>query len=85
MGLSYETLRSNGSYTFTLPQGIKDEIGYDIDPQTVDLSLQDNAWKASLGLSAYIGSVHAFASMGIAKHLIFSAGFGYRFDSHPED
>jgi hypothetical protein len=81
VGLSYETLNSDGSYTFTLPQGIKEEIGYDIDPQKVDLALSDQALKGTLGVSAYVGPLQIFGSMGIAKHLIFSAGIGYRFNT----
>ena len=79
LGVSFETLSSTGSYTFTLPQSIKDEIGYDIDPQTVPVSLSDNALKATLGCTVHLGPMQIFASTGIAKHLIFSGGLAYRF------
>ncbi len=78
-GFSFETLNSEGSYTFTLPQNIKDEIGYDINPQTVPVTLSDNAVKGTLGVTAYLGPMQVFASAGIAKHMIFSGGLGYRF------
>ncbi len=79
VGLSFESLSSEGSYTFTLPQNIKDEIGYDIDPQTVPVSLSDNAMKATIGVTAHLGPMQVFASTGIAKHMIFSGGIAYRF------
>ncbi|MCB2203920.1 hypothetical protein KQI65_04170 [bacterium] len=79
VGISYETLNSEGSYTFTLPQNIKDEIGYDIDPQTVPVSLSDDAVKATIGVTGHLGPMQLFASTGIAKHLIFSGGIAYRF------
>jgi hypothetical protein len=78
IGLSFETLSSEGSYTFTLPQNIKDEIGYDIDPQTVPVTLSDNAVKGTLGVTAHFGPMQVFAGMGIAKHLIFSGGLAWR-------
>ncbi len=81
VGVSYESLSSEGSYTFTLPQNIKEEIGYDISPQTVPVTLDDSALKATLGTTAHIGPVQAFVSMGIAKHLIFSGGFAWRWNS----
>jgi hypothetical protein len=80
MGISYETLSSEGSYTFTLPQNIKDEIGYDIDPQTVPVTLSDDALKATFGITAHIGPLQIFASSGLTKHLIFSGGLAYRFE-----
>ncbi|MBN1448318.1 MAG: hypothetical protein JXA28_10345 [Bacteroidetes bacterium] len=79
VGISFEMLNSDGSYTFTLPQNIKDEIGYDIDPQTVPVTLSDNAFKGTLGVTAHLGPLQAFVSTGIAKHLIFSGGIAYRF------
>ncbi len=79
VGVSFESLSSEGSYTFTLPQNIKDEIGYDIDPQTVPVALSDNAFKATLGVTAHVGPLKVFVSTGIAKHMIFSGGLGYRF------
>jgi hypothetical protein len=79
VGVSFESLSSEGSYTFTLPQNIKDEIGYDIDPQTVPVSLSDNAFKATVGFTAHLGPMQLFASTGITKHLIFSGGLAYRF------
>ncbi|NOY06593.1 MAG: hypothetical protein GXO82_08200 [Chlorobi bacterium] len=79
-GISYETLDSDASYTFTLPQSIKDEIGYDIDPQTVPVSLSDQAIKATLGFTAHVGPLMAFVSAGFAKHMIYSGGIGYRFE-----
>ncbi len=81
VGFSFETLSSEGSYTFTLPANIKEEIGYDIDPQTVPVSLSDQAIKGTLGATAHIGPMQAFVSMGIAKHLIFSGGIAYRWNS----
>ncbi len=79
-GFSFESLASEGSYTFTLPANIKEEIGYDIDPQTVPVSLEDNAVKLTLGVTGYAGPLQIFASTGIAKHLIFSGGIAYRFE-----
>ncbi|MCZ7558609.1 MAG: hypothetical protein M5R41_19655 [Bacteroidia bacterium] len=81
VGFSFETLSSEGSYTFTLPANIKEEIGYDIDPQTVPVSLSDQAIKGTLGITAHLGPMQAFAGMGIAKHLIFSGGIAWRWDS----
>jgi len=80
MGISFETLNSSGSYTFTLPMHIKEEIGYDIDPQTVPVTLSDQALKLTLGVTAHIGPVQVFMGTGIAKHLIFSGGFAWRWD-----
>ena len=80
-GFSFESLSSEGSYTFTLPANIKEEIGYDIDPQTAPVSLEDNAVKLTLGLTAHLGPVQLFAGTGIAKHLIFSGGLAWRFDT----
>lgn len=80
-GFSFESLSSEGSYTFTLPANIKEEIGYDIDPQTAPVSLEDNAVKLSLGVTAHLGPAQLFASAGIAKHLIFSGGLAWRFDT----
>jgi len=80
VGVSYETLNSDGSYTFTLPQNIKDEIGYDIDPQTVPVTLSDDALKATFGITAHVGPLQFFASTGLTKHLIFSGGLVYRFE-----
>jgi hypothetical protein len=79
-GFSYESLSSEGSYTFTLPANVKEEIGYDIDPQTVPVSLEDNAVKLTIGVTGYAGPLQIFASTGIAKHLIFSGGIAYRFE-----
>lgn len=79
-GFSFETLNSDGSYTFTLPQNIKDEIGYDINPQTVPVTLSDSAVKGTVGVTAHLGPMQIFASAGIAKHLIFSGGLAYRFN-----
>ncbi|MBE0643671.1 MAG: hypothetical protein IH600_06290 [Bacteroidetes bacterium] len=78
-GFSYESLSSEGSYTFTLPANIREEIGYDIDPQTVPVSLEDSAVKLTLGVTGYLGPLQIFAGTGIAKHLIFSGGIAYRF------
>ncbi len=78
-GFSFETLSSEGSYTFTLPANIREEIGYDIDPQTVPVSLEDSAVKLTLGVTGYLGPMQIFAGTGIAKHLIFSGGIAYRF------
>ena len=80
IGVSFERLNSDGSYTFTLPQDVKDQIGYDISPQRVPVTLSDNAFKGTVGVTAWYQSFYAFASTGIAKHLIFSAGAGYSFD-----
>lgn len=80
IGVSYESLESEGSYTFTLPQNIKDEIGYDIDPQTVPVTLSDSAVKATFGLTAHVGPLQLFASAGLTKHLIFSGGLSFRFE-----
>jgi hypothetical protein len=81
VGFSFETLSSEGSYTFTLPANIKEEIGYDIDPQTVPVSLSDHAIKGTIGATAHIGPMQVFAGMGIAKHLIFSGGIAWRWNS----
>lgn len=78
-GFSFESLSSEGSYTFTLPANIREEIGYDIDPQTVPVSLDDSAVKLTIGVTGYAGPLQIFASTGIAKHLIFSGGIAYRF------
>jgi hypothetical protein len=83
IGVSYESLRSTGSYTFTLPANIKQQIGYDIDPQTVPVTLSDDAVKATLGVTAHVFQFYAFASFGVSKHLIYSGGVGYRFDAYP--
>ncbi|MBR9975389.1 MAG: hypothetical protein KFF77_07390 [Bacteroidetes bacterium] len=80
-GFSFESLSSEGSYTFTLPANIKEEIGYDIDPQTAPVSLDDNAVKLTLGVTAHLGRAQIFAGAGIAKHLIFSGGLAWRFDT----
>lgn len=80
-GFSFESLSSEGSYTFTLPANIKEEIGYDIDPQTAPVSLEDNAVKLTLGVTAHLGPAQIFAGAGIAKHLIFSGGLAWRFDT----
>jgi hypothetical protein len=82
-GVSFESLRSTGSYTFTLPANMKQEIGYDIDPQTVPVTLSDDAVKATLGVTAHVLQFYAFASFGVSKHLIYSGGIGYRFDRSP--
>jgi hypothetical protein len=79
-GFSFESLSSEGSYTFTLPANVKEEIGYDIDPQTVPVVLEDSAVKLTLGVTGYAGPMQIFAGMGIAKHLIFSGGIAYRFE-----
>lgn len=78
-GFSFESLSSEGSYTFTLPANIKEEIGYDIDPQKAPVSLEDSAIKLTLGLTGYAGPLQIFAGVGIAKHMIFSGGIAYRF------
>lgn len=80
-GFSFESLASEGSYTFTLPANIKEEIGYDIDPQKAPVSLDDTAVKLTLGVTGYAGPLQIFAGAGIAKHMIFSGGIAYRFDS----
>lgn len=79
MGLSFESLSSKGSYTFTLPANIREEIGYDIDPQTVPVELSDNAVKLTIGVTGHIGPMQIFLGTGITKHLIFSGGIAYRF------
>ncbi len=80
IGFSFESLSSEGSYTFTLPANIKEEIGYDIDPQTVPVSLEDEAIKGTIGVTGHVGSAQIFAGMGIAKHLIFSGGVAWRWN-----
>ncbi|MDX9758171.1 MAG: hypothetical protein RBU27_03330 [Bacteroidota bacterium] len=80
-GFSYEQLSSEGSYTFTLPQNIREEIGYDIDPQKAPVSLEDSAVKLTLGVTGYAGPMQIFAGIGIAKHMVFSGGIAYRFHS----
>jgi hypothetical protein len=79
-GLSVEHLRSSGSYTFTLPKNIVDQIGYDISPQKALIHLDDTAIKLTLGVTAHLGPVQAFASAGISKHFILGAGLSYGFD-----
>ena len=79
-GISYENLFSTGTYVFTLPQTIKDQIGYDIDPQTAHISLSDHAFKGTIGATAVIGPVDVFVSTGISKHVILGGGVSYRLD-----
>lgn len=77
VGLSFEHLSSKGSYTFTLPKNVTDQIGYDIDPQTARISLEDNAVKATVGVSAMWNNASAFVSAGFSKHVIVHAGLSY--------
>ncbi|MBL0174547.1 MAG: hypothetical protein IPP94_04640 [Ignavibacteria bacterium] len=79
VGISYENLYSNGTYKFTLPANIKEQIGYDIDPQTAAISLDDHAFKGTIGVAAIIGPVDVFLSAGISKHFIIGGGVSYAF------
>ncbi len=74
IGLSYEHLSSTGSYTFTLPKSVVDQIGYDISPQVAHIALSDNAVKLTLGVTGHLGPVEAFISAGISKQFILGAG-----------
>ncbi|MBI5646983.1 MAG: hypothetical protein HY962_08610 [Ignavibacteriae bacterium] len=78
-GISIEYLSSSGTYTFTLPQTIKDQIGYDIDPQRASISLDDLTVKGTLGVAALFGPVDVFLSAGLSKHVIFGGGAAYHF------
>jgi hypothetical protein len=81
VGVSFEYLHSSGTYTFTLPANIVDQIGYDIDPQTAHISLYDRAYKLTLGTLYHIGIVDAFVSAGISKHFILGGGAAINFDA----
>ncbi len=83
IGVSYEHLESKGSYTFTLPKNVVDQIGYDIDPQVARISLSDDAIKLTVGATAHLGPVQVFVNAGIAKQFILGAGVGYGIDLLP--
>jgi hypothetical protein len=80
MGLSLEYLTSTGSYTFTLPKKVVDQIHYDIAPQRAEIDLDDTAVKLTVGATAHLGGLEAFVSAGISKHFILGAGLAYNFD-----
>ena len=79
IGFSFENLHSNGSYTFTLPKTVVDQIGYDIDPQVAKISLDDNAYKFTIGCTGHVGPVEAYVSAGFSKQFILGAGLGVNF------
>lgn len=79
IGFSFENLHSNGSYTFTLPKTVVDQIGYDINPQVAKISLDDNAYKFSIGCTGHVGPVEAYVSAGFSKQFILGAGLGVNF------
>lgn len=81
VGLSYEHLQSKGSYTFTLPRAVVDQIGYDINPQVARVSLDDDAVKATIGATAYVNIFEAFVSVGMSKHVILGAGISANFNT----
>ncbi len=81
VGVSFDHLSSKGSYTFTLPKKVTDQIGYDIDPQTARISLEDNAVKGTIGASAMWRNASVFVSAGITKHVILHAGIAYLFEN----
>jgi hypothetical protein len=80
IGVSYENLRSTGTYTFVLPKRLSDELEYDIDPQTAHVDLSDNALKATIGFTVHVDPVEFNVGAGISKHFILGAGLGVRFD-----
>ncbi len=79
VGLSLENLRSRGSYTFTLPKTVVDQIGYDITPQVARIKLEDTAVKATVGATAHLGPVQINAGAGISKQFILGAGIAIDF------
>jgi len=81
LGISYEHLQSNGSYTFTLPANVVSQIGYDIDPQQAKIALADNAVKVTLGSSFHWGLASLFISAGISKQFVLGAGLSYAFSN----
>ena len=81
MGVSFEYLHASGSYRFTLPANVVDNIGYDIDPQTAQISLTDRAFKFTLGTLFHIGPADVFVSAGISKHVILGGGAAINFDA----
>lgn len=76
VGFSYERLESSGSYTFTLPKSVVDQIGYDIHPQKAKIGLNDDAVKATVGTTWHFGPTELVLNVGISKHIIFGAGIG---------
>jgi hypothetical protein len=80
IGVSWEHLESTGSYTFTLPKVVVDQIGYDISPQVAHISLSDNAFKLTIGATAHIGPAEIFLNTGISKQIILGGGIGVNFD-----
>lgn len=76
LGFSFERLESTGSYTFTLPKSVVDQIGYDISPQKALIALDDNAIKATIGTTWHFGPAELALNVGISKHLLFGAGLG---------
>lgn len=84
LGLSIEHLTSKGSYRFTLPKSMVDQIGYDIDPQTAHISLDDTAFKATVGALMSYGKFEGYISAGISKHFILGIGLGYKVISGSE-
>jgi hypothetical protein len=81
IGVSFEYLHSSGTYTFTLPANMVDDIGYDIDPQTAHIDLSDHAFKLTLGTLYHIGPADVFVSAGISKHFILGGGAAINFDA----
>ncbi|GEM_PF-1294297 len=79
VGASLDLLRSKGSYTFTLPANVKEQIGYDIDPQTARIGLSDEAFKMTVGVAAHYRNLDAFISAGISKHVIIGGGVSWQF------
>ena len=80
LGISFEYLHSSGTYIFTLPANVVDDIGYDIDPQTAHISLSDRAVKLTLGTLFHIGPADVFVSAGISKHFILGGGAAINFN-----
>ena len=83
IGISYEHLSSTGTYIFTLPKNVVDQLKppIDIDPQTAHIALSDDAFKVTIGATAHIGPVEIFTNAGFSKQFILGAGVGVNFDA----